>query len=318
MYKIVLSLLAACSMSTLAAEPAAPAALAPAPASTLTGGRPAGKLLSGNSGSLFIIGTDGQLEKKYPVAGFVTDGWFLPNGNLLYGSGGTATEITPEGKAVFQYTATDQRGGAVFGCQRLANGNTLVAENSTGRLLEIAPDGKTVVFELKLPGIKPGDHFNLRMARKLANGNYLVAHTGKVTAREYAPDGKIVWEQKAPDGAEHLFVAIRKPDGNTLLSTYRAIYEYSPDHRLVWEFAKKDFPPTKYLGEFCGLQLLPNGNLVVAVYHTYDKQGNGVGLFEVNRDKQVVWSYASPATSPINPTVQMAVPGAPPSENPDR
>jgi outer membrane protein assembly factor BamB len=304
--------------SLMAAEPAAPAAAPAATASPFAVGKPSGKLLSGCGNSVFIIGTDGQVEWKHPLNGFVTDAWFLPNGNLLYATGDTATELTPDKKVVFQYKAADQRGGAVFSCQRLANGNTLVAENSTGRLLEVAPDGKTIAFELKLADIKPGDHYNMRVARKLANGNYLVAHTGKVMAREYAPDGKIVWEQQAPAGSEHLFVAIRKPDGNTLMSTYRAIYEYTPDHQLAWQFAKSDFPKNKHLGEFCGLQLLPNGNLVVGVYHTYDQAGNGTGIFEINRDKQVVWSYASPATAPVNPTVQMAAAEDKPGANPSR
>ena len=317
MRRVLCALLAAGGLAA-AEVPAAEPAAAPAQPGPFAGGKPAGKLLSGNDGAVFVIAPDGQVAWKHASHGFVTDASFLPNGNILYSADSHAAEVTPDQRIVFQYDLAERAGGGIYSCQRLANGNTLVAENSTGRLREIAPDGKTVVFELKLPDMTPGQHYNMRVARKLANGNYLVAHTGRRMAREYAPDGRIVWEQTAPDGAEHLFVAIRQPDGHTLLSTYRAIYEYTADHRLVWTFAREDFPPGKHLGVFCGLQLLPNGHLVVAVYQTYDQAGNGVGLFEIDRKKRVVWSYASPATSPINPTVHLLVAGRPRGADPTR
>ncbi len=45
----------------------------------------------------------------------------------------------------------------------------------------------------------------------------------------------------------------------------------------------------KLFDDACGAQRLPNGNTVVTSYHA--KKGQ-VKLFEVTRDKKVVWRYS--------------------------
>jgi hypothetical protein len=68
----------------------------------------------------------------------------LPNGNILFGYGGKPTgvrEIKSRGETVFDYPSPSTQ---VFGCERLANGNTLVAEQGPCRAVEIDPQGKVV------------------------------------------------------------------------------------------------------------------------------------------------------------------------------
>lgn len=68
----------------------------------------------------------------------------LPSGNILFGYGGQPTgvrEITSRGKPVFDDVS---RSHQVFGCERLANGNTLVAKQDPCQALEVNPQGETV------------------------------------------------------------------------------------------------------------------------------------------------------------------------------
>jgi len=249
-------------------------------------GTPSGNLLVGGSGRVMILAPDGKMlwEQK---AGLVHDAWLLPTGNVLYADG-SVTEVSPDHKVVFQYKPEVQQGGGAYGCQRLENGNTMVAENSTGRILEVDPAGK-VVFTLQMQQAKQGSHDNMRIARKLKNGNYLVCLKGANTLREVTPQGDTVLEIKTT----HItFAAFRTPKNTTYVSTLDHVTEYDAAGKKVWDFANTDVPGTT-ITNMTGIHLLPNGNLAVGCYAAY-KGGEGTGLFEITREKKVVWRYSSP------------------------
>ncbi|MCY2964533.1 MAG: hypothetical protein NT069_13015, partial [Planctomycetota bacterium] len=68
----------------------------------------------------------------------------LPNGNVLYAYGGKPTgvcEVTREGEEVWNYVSKCPQ---VLGCERLANGNTLVAEQGPCQAVEVSPKGEVV------------------------------------------------------------------------------------------------------------------------------------------------------------------------------
>jgi prepilin-type processing-associated H-X9-DG protein len=249
-------------------------------------GSPSGNLLVGGSGRVMILAPDGKILWEHK-AGLVHDAWMLPNGNVLYADG-SVTEVTPDKKVVFQYKSENQGGGGAYGCQRLENGNTMVAENSTGRILEVDPAGK-VVFTLQMQPAKPGDHNNMRIARKLKNGNYLVCMKGYNTLREVTPKGDTVLEIKTTNIT---FAAFRTPKNTTYVSTIDHVTEYDAAGKKVWEFANTDAPGTT-ITNMTGMHLLPNGNLAVGCYAAY-KDVEGAGLFEITRDKKVVWRYGNP------------------------
>lgn len=58
---------------------------------------------------------------------------------------------------------------------------------------------------------------------------------------------------------------------------------------MVWKFSNDDFEGNPF-ADPCGAQRLPNGNTVIASYGA--KQG--IKLFEVTREKQMVCSYEGP------------------------
>lgn len=253
-----------------------------------------GQLVATGTGRIMIIGTDGKTLWQHK-AGNCHDVWMLPNGNILYADR-TAVEIDPKtNKIVFQYKAEFKPNNGVFSCQRLADGKTLIGENSTGRILEVDKDAK-IVFQLQLPDIKKGIHHNTRMVRKLDNGNYLVCYSGKKLVREYTPKGEKVLELKAQNIA---FSAVRLPNGNTMVGHLDNITEFDPQGKKVWEFnAKKDGKGIK-IGKMCGMHILDNGNIVIGVYSASNGE-NGAALFEINRKKEIVWRYCGKDRNMMN------------------
>jgi outer membrane protein assembly factor BamB len=242
-----------------------------------------GRTLVGGSGRVMILGPAGEILWEQKTA-LTHDAWMLPTGNVLYADGASVTEVTPEKKVVFQHKA-----GNPYSCQRLANGNTMVAENATGKVLEVDPTDKEV-FSLQISPVKPGDHHNMRMARKLENGNYLVCHSGPHIVKEYTPKGEVVLEIKEDNIA---FAAIRTPQNTTLVSSLGHIREYDAKGTKIWEFTNSDVPEAK-INAMTGMQLLANGNIAVGCYSSYNKQGEGSGLFEITREKKLVWRYSNP------------------------
>ena len=237
-------------------------------------------------GETYLQDASGNVIWSFPKS--TRDGWVLPNGNLLLAlsksnDGGSVIEITREGKIVFEFKGTQSEINTV---QPLPNGQILLTEaGDKPRLLEITRDGKIAV-EIPIQAQTKDHHLQTRMARKISNGNYLVPQLLDKVVREYQPDGKIVWEVATPNWP---FTAIRLDDGNTLINCTigNLTIEVDNSGKTVWQVSNDDFP-NKPFDDACGAQRLPNGNTVITAYHAKSGQTK---LFEVTRDKKIVWTY---------------------------
>jgi hypothetical protein len=225
------------------------------------------------------------------------DGWVLENGNVLVAWSNEVKEFTRDHKVVFHYKKSDDN-KEIGTVQRLKSGNTLITElGNKPRLMEVKPDGEIAV-EFPLQPETDNAHMQTRMARKLPNGNYLVPHLLAFKVKEYAPDGKVVKEfatdlpELGGRPAENWpFTAIRLANGNTLvdLTHGNKTVEMNGEGKVIWKVSNDDFEGNPFVDP-CGAQRLPNGNTVIASYGA--KQG--IKLFEVTRDKQMVWKYDGP------------------------
>lgn len=261
-------------------------------------GKPSGHILATGAKRVMILNDKGEVIWKHKGSN-VSDCWMLKNGNVLFADN-FITLVNPKtDKVVFSYKPKVAKGGGTYGCQPLENGNILIGENSTGKIYEMTRKGK-VVFELQLPLYQAGSHHNLRMVRKLENGNYLICHSGKHIVREYTPKGKVVYEVKVGNIA---FSASRLPNGNTLVGHMDQITEFSPTGEIVWKFAITDIQGLT-IGSICGVHVLENGNLAVGVYGAY-KKGGEAGLFEITREKKLVWCYSNPKSDRSMMSIQM-------------
>ena len=195
-------------------------------------------------------------------------------------------EITSRGETVFDYVSKSQE---VYGCERLANGNTLVAEQGPCQATEVNPNG-VIVNVTPLTTTEKGSHLQVRNVHKLPNGNILAAHEGEGAVREVDPHGKVVWEYT---GVAKTGDAQRLANGNTLIccGTQKRLIEVTTDKQIVWEFSDKDAPDLN-ITWISSVQQLKNGNLLIGNF-IRGKEGTGAHVIEVthDKDKRVVWKW---------------------------
>jgi hypothetical protein len=267
---------------------------------------PGYRVLAQDKGKVAIIGTDGKVEWEVECKHNSHDIHLLPGGNLLLHTGpATVTEMTPKKEVVWKYEAKPKEGYKgkveVHAFQRLADGNTMVAESGNRRIVEVDKDGK-IVKEVPLTVNKPDAHRDTRMVRKLNSGNYLVCHEADGCVREYDAKGKVVWEYKldlggrprasghGPEGhGTDVYGAIRLANGNTIIAggNNNRVLEVDKDGKVVWSIDQKELAGIT-LAWVTTLHALPNGNLVVGNCHAGPDNPQ---LFEVTRDKKVVWTF---------------------------
>ena len=238
-------------------------------------------------------------EYKFPSIAVIFQP--LPNGNVVYAYGGNPTgvaEINRDKKVVWNYVSKCPQ---VLGCQRLANGNTLVAEQGPCRAVEVSPEGQ-VVHVTPLTTTEEAFHRQVRNVHKLANGNILAAHEGEGAIREVDPEGKVVWEYTRVENTPE---ALRLDNGNTLIAcgTQKRLIEVTPAKEVVWEFGARDAPEL-HLTWVGSLQVLKNGHYVVGNF-LRGQEGKGAHAFEVTRDKKVVWTFADHALAKSIATVRV-------------
>ncbi len=230
---------------------------------------------------VFKISAGGKIEWEFP-ADQCTDAWMLPSGNILMSFTGKergAREVNPDKTVVWEYKTSSE----VWGCQRLPNGNTLVAECTGKRFVEVDREGEIV--KTVAVGSGGNSHMGMRHARKLANGNYLVGLLDDKAVWEYDASGKMIREIKVPDVA---FSVIRLANGNTVIGYRGGVIEVDPKDKVVWHLTQEDLPDVK-LHWVCCIQRLPNGNTVVGNWFIHKRQTDTPPFFEVTPDKKVVW-----------------------------
>lgn len=256
---------------------------------------------------LAIVGPDGVTEWSRKI-GPLHDLHVLPNGNVLFQDTWThVLEVDPEtDKTVWEYEAKDDPNNAnrrieIHAFQRLNDGNTMVVESGSARILEISPAGK-IVKNIPLKVAAPHPHRDTRLVRKLDTGNYLACHEGDGVVREYSSNGKVVWEYEVPlfgreraDGhgieafGNQCYSAERLNNGNTLIGTGNghSVIEVTKAGQVVWSIHQNDLPGIQ-LAWVTSLQVLPNGNILINNCHAGPENPQ---LIEVDRNKNVVWRF---------------------------
>lgn len=241
-----------------------------------------------------IIGESGEEIWDSGKSG-ARDGYVLENGNILICWADEVKEFNSNKEVVFQYFRAEESmelGTAI----RLQNGNTMITESGAKpRIVEVNSEGK-VTKSVPIEPETDNVHMQTRMARKLKNGNYLVPHLLAFAVKEYNSNGEIIhtfstdFEDFGGRKAKTWpFTAIRLNNGNTVvtLTNGNRVVELDSEGKIVWLVGNSDFEGDP-LADPCGAQRLPNGNTVIASYGAKD----GIKLLEVDRDKNMVWSYS--------------------------
>jgi len=182
----------------------------------------------------------------------------LANGNVLINPG-VVQEVTPDGKIVWEV------GKPVVlnpeSCQRLPNGNTMIADNAAHAILDVTPE-KQVVWRYEVPG-KP----NMRQVRRLANSNTLICASSNHEVLEVSPAKEIVWRYTLP----FPYLAQRLENGNTLISSGAGagkqghfLIEVDPAGSTIWKYGGDEAPADERLNWPSGFVRVPDGTIYVS------------------------------------------------------
>jgi len=252
----------------------------------------------GKANRAVIVGEDGKVEWKYDAP--ASDGYVLENGNVLlalyptkgFPGGGVIEVERKTNKVVFEYKATQKE---VSTALVLPDNNILLTElGPKPRAIVVNRKGE-VVHSTPLQCQVKNAHMQVRMLRLLPNGKYIAPHLLDFAVKEYEPEtGKVVRTIPTDDRGrakrDWPFTAIRLENGNTLIGCTNGnrVIEVDANNKIVWSVTNEDLGQ-KIIADACGVQRLPNGNTVITSYHA---KGKSTKLFEVTRDKKVVWSYS--------------------------
>jgi hypothetical protein len=264
------------------------------------------RVLAQDKAHVAIVNLRGEVEWEVECRHNSHDIALLENGNLLLHTGpATVVEMTPAKQIVWRYECRPKPPYAgrveIHAFQRLPDGLTMVAESGNRRIVEVDRAGR-IMKEVPLLVENPDPHRDTRLVRKLSSGHYLVCHEGDGAVREYDGDGKVVWSYAldlagrprspghGPEGhGTAVFAALRMKDGNTLIACGNGnrVIEVTPAGKIVWSIDQNELPGIT-LAWVTTLELLPSGNLIVGNTHAGESNPQ---LFEVTRDKKVVWTF---------------------------
>jgi hypothetical protein len=263
-------------------------------------------VIAAEGGKLAIADSDGSVLWEHPITQ-VHDLHLLENGNILINNGWTKVmELGLDGTIAWQYDSSQTEGYngekiEIHAFQRLENGNTMIAESGTTRIVEVDTNGK-LVAEIPLQVAEPHPHRDTRLVRKLENGDYLVCHEGEERVARYNASGEVVWDFQVPlfgkepakgHGPEaygaKTFAAIVLNNGNYLISTGNGhgVLEVTPGKEIVWRLSQNEITGVT-LAWVTTLQELPNGNFVIGNCHAGPENPQ---IIEINRDKELIWSW---------------------------
>ncbi len=240
-----------------------------------------------NGGKVCVVSAAGAIEWEYPCKN-PQDCWLLPNGNYLFCYVNGAAEVSPKKEVVWEYQAPATN-CEVHACQPLPDGNVMIVEGGTSRIIEVDRAGK-IAKEIKLttaPEVKL--HNQYRGTRKTKDGHYLVCFKGEGKVVELDADGKVLRETKVP-GDPHEVVPL--PSGHLLVTCGdgHKVVELDADRKVVWELNENDVPGNP-LRLMAGCQRLPSGNTIFCNYLGHGFIGKQPQVFELTPDKKLVWQF---------------------------
>lgn len=253
-----------------------------------------------------IVSAAGEVEWKYPAVK-PQDVWMLSNGNVLFSHLRGATEVTMDKKVVWSYESP--KGTEVHGCQPLADGNVMVVECGTRRLVEVDRSGK-IMKEILVPVKTRNTHDQMRGCRRTSDGRYLISAKGDRTVLELGAQGELLREIKTP-GDPH---EVRElPDGNLLIACGEgeALLEINREGKTVWKLGTQEVPNNP-LRLISGFQRLKDGHTLVVNWLGHGYLATTAQFFEIDGQKKIVRQFTdhSQFTS-INKVQLLDVPGDP-------
>ena len=213
----------------------------------------------------------------------------LDNGHTLVvdagdetGSGSEVIELDGRGQIVWQYGGLSFAHSAV----RMRGGNTLIADTTHDRLIEVTPDKRIVWTTEQLGGgdgrLSDGSRLCYpNNALELDDGTLLVTDRNNDRCLIIDRQGQVLWQYG--QGIRHPHNAERLESGNVLIadSDGNRIVEVTPDKRLAWIYG--DGSPDM-LSWPRHARRLSDGNTLIT-------DSKNARVIEVTAAGDIVWQY---------------------------
>ncbi|EDM28585.1 hypothetical protein LNTAR_08449 [Lentisphaera araneosa HTCC2155] len=239
----------------------------------------------------------GIVDQTWASYGKCQDAWKLDDNSMLVSgvNGVWHYDKNNTRKLLFE---PKKRPLEIHSCQPLDDGYVLIAVNGPKVILEISSEGK-IRKMIKLPYLKSQVRSQMKMVRKLEDGGYIISASGENKVYILNAKGAVkrtidLNTLEAPLKADRIHGVKMLANGNVLIGTgYGAcLIEVDTKDQVVWSLNPADIPDVnlKYVG---GFQVKENGNMVVAAYHS------SYPLFEINRDKEIIWKLERSQESDI-------------------
>ena len=242
----------------------------------------AGAMSFGRFTPLIQDGKPGPLE----WSDMIYDGCRLPSGNYLCSSHHFVRELAPDGGTVWEFRV--QAPVELKTCAPLPNGDVMTVDAQQMELVQLTDHGKRIAKRIPVPtDKKAGPHNRYNLLRRTEAGTFLLALRAEKAFIEVDDSGKVLWRHPVPDLP---VVAERLADGNTLMSWRGGLIEATPDHKVVWELKTAEITEFPVI-IFGGFHRFANGNTLIANsdWHYKAAGDNRVQVFEITKDKRVVW-----------------------------
>ena len=230
--------------------------------------------------------TFGQFSTTLGWSDMIYDGWKLAAGNYLCSSHHFVRELTPDGKTVWEFRV--KAPVELKTCVPLPNGDLMTVDADAMELVQLTDKGQRIAKRIPVPTDKKASpHNRYNLLRRTDAGTFLLALRTEKAFVEVDESGKELWRHAVPDLP---VVAERLANGNTLMSWRGGLIEATPKHEVVWELKTADITEFPVI-IFGGFHRFENGNTLIANsdWHYKAAGENRVQVFEVTRDKRVVW-----------------------------
>jgi len=235
--------------------------------------------------NIVIVNEEGEIEWEYPTGGECNDLSMLSDSTILFSHKTGAKLINLKKETLWEYTG--EEGTEIQSASPLYDGNFLIMQNGTpAKLLEINRKGEIVTY-FEIPTQVSHPHGQFRNVRKTKNGTYLIGYFSEQKVCEFNSKGEIIRTIPMQGNA---YAALRLPGENTLIACGDGhhLIEVDKDNKVIWEIKENDIPghPLRFVA---GLQCLDNGNIVVCNWGGHGHKNEQPQIFEITRDKKVVW-----------------------------
>ena len=200
--------------------------------------------------AVWQVAPDGTILRQQPVGGYPCSHQVLANGNLLVAGWdddvpGFVREYDLAGRVVW----SQEQLRWPWKAQRLADGNTLIADAGLNRVYEVNGRGEEVWAVDGLGPAEPAlfDALGPVYCQRLYDGNTLVSIRALSTIVELDRRGRIVWEV-GPEIVANQYSAMRLWNGNTLIADagHHRVIEIDSDKHILWERGGFGYPAKAY------------------------------------------------------------------------